>query len=590
MEKPYLEILIQPKQEDNRFRYASEGPMAGSILGENSTEENKTFPTVIVRNCDELSSQAVIVASLVTVDNPPLPHPHQLVGTECKKGICTVKIKRATGMKYCFTHIGVQCATKKEIKPNLEQRQQLRVDPFNTGFKHIDNKGKIDLNACRICFQGFLPDENGKFKRILQPVVSKPLYNKRSKNELIITKQSHYSGKVSGGTECIMLTEKVKKESIQIRFFEEQNGLICWTAYADFKPANIHHQVAIIYKTPPYKNPQIDKPVTVKVQLRMPPDGENGEMLSEPLAFTYVPDDGDPHQIGKKRKKMLHESFMSDDLPANLPGQSTTQYAPGQIQRPANIPQGTVLADRIKAKPAARKKNAKNMGDAVPCEEAAIYHRPPMGTAYNEPQFQTTNQMYNEVNYAVTQAPVQMIPSKSMPQQSPMLSQTMQQGDSGELISSMMTEAGDTARNGPITLDTSQLNVSFTNLLEGTQDPNTQSVLTFDNQDALTAFLTDNIANFPSMDTASLNQYVASLSGDLLQSGPGDTTNMEVGAMENVTNVGTPIAPQQAGAMKNDDNAQVAENSPDDLTASENLRVVRQFVNENFSAPGGSGQ
>ena len=47
---------------------------------------------------------------------------------------------------------------------------------FTAGFKH---KGQnIDLNVVRLCFQVFLPDEQGKITRIVQPVVSQAIHDK----------------------------------------------------------------------------------------------------------------------------------------------------------------------------------------------------------------------------------------------------------------------------------------------------------------------------------------------------------------------------------------------------------------------------
>lgn len=46
--EPWVEIVEQPKQRGLRFRYQCEGRSAGSIPGEHSTNEKKTFPTIKV--------------------------------------------------------------------------------------------------------------------------------------------------------------------------------------------------------------------------------------------------------------------------------------------------------------------------------------------------------------------------------------------------------------------------------------------------------------------------------------------------------------------------------------------------------------
>ena len=36
---------------------------------------------------------AIVVVSCVTKDKPYCPHPHNLVGQDCRDGVCTVKVK-----------------------------------------------------------------------------------------------------------------------------------------------------------------------------------------------------------------------------------------------------------------------------------------------------------------------------------------------------------------------------------------------------------------------------------------------------------------------------------------------------------------
>jgi len=38
-------------------------------------------------------SAAVVVVSCVTTDPPYYPHPHSLVGSSCKDGVCTLRAK-----------------------------------------------------------------------------------------------------------------------------------------------------------------------------------------------------------------------------------------------------------------------------------------------------------------------------------------------------------------------------------------------------------------------------------------------------------------------------------------------------------------
>lgn len=43
--KPHIVIVEQPKQRGMRFRYECEGRSAGSIPGENTTADKKTWPS-----------------------------------------------------------------------------------------------------------------------------------------------------------------------------------------------------------------------------------------------------------------------------------------------------------------------------------------------------------------------------------------------------------------------------------------------------------------------------------------------------------------------------------------------------------------
>lgn len=41
----------------------------------------------------------------------------------------------------------------------------------------------------------------------------------------------------------ILLCEKVAKEDIQVRFFEEDDGQLTWEGFGDFQPTHVHKQV-----------------------------------------------------------------------------------------------------------------------------------------------------------------------------------------------------------------------------------------------------------------------------------------------------------------------------------------------------------
>uniref|UniRef100_A0A336K2P2 CSON015181 protein n=1 Tax=Culicoides sonorensis TaxID=179676 RepID=A0A336K2P2_CULSO len=280
-------IIEQPASKALRFRYECEGRSAGSIPGVKSTPENKTYPTIQVRG---YQGRAVVVVSCVTKDPPHRPHPHNLVGKEgCKKGVCTLEINNKD-MTVSFSNLGIQCVKKRDIEDALKQREEIRVDPFRTGFSHKTQPSSVDLNVVRLCFQVFLEGDKGKFTRPLAPVVSEPIYDKKAMSDLVICKLSDCSCPVTGNRDMILLCEKVAKEDIAVKFYEEQNGQVVWEAFGDFQHSAVHKQVAIAFKIPPYKTTQVKQPVECFIQLVRPSDG----VVSEPLRFNYTPIEGKP--------------------------------------------------------------------------------------------------------------------------------------------------------------------------------------------------------------------------------------------------------------------------------------------------------
>uniref|UniRef100_A0A0K8VSJ7 Embryonic polarity protein dorsal n=1 Tax=Bactrocera latifrons TaxID=174628 RepID=A0A0K8VSJ7_BACLA len=277
----YVKIVEQPASKAVRFRYECEGRSAGSIPGVNSTSALRTYPTIEIVG---YKGRSVCVVSCVSADPPYRPHPHTLVGKEgCKSGVYTFSINEVT-MRAELHNLGIQCVKKKDIEASLKMREEIRVDPFKTGFSHATQPGTIDINSVRLCFQVFIQGESGHFTVPLKPVVTDPIYDKKSKSDLVIREMCS-SGTVLGNTTIMLLCEKVAKEDIAVRFFEEKNGAVVWQAYGEFEPSSVHKQTAIRLRTPQYHKTDIEQPVMVFVQLQRPSDGAVGE----PWKFKYEP-------------------------------------------------------------------------------------------------------------------------------------------------------------------------------------------------------------------------------------------------------------------------------------------------------------
>lgn len=292
----YVEITEQPAAKTIRFRYECEGRLAGSIPGVNSTLENRTFPSIRIVN---YVGPALVVVSCVTKDAPHKPHPHRLVGKEgCRKGVCTLTINNSS-MSASFGNLGIQCVKKKEIDAALQLREEIRVDPFRTGFSHRSQPASIDLSVVRLCFQVYLTENKDHHFR-LKPVVSDPIYDKKGNNDLNICKLSDCSASVTGGREIILLCEKIAKDDIRVKFFElNHEGALVWEDYGEFNQSNVHKQVAISFKVPKYYNQNIFQPQNVYVQLMRPSD----KNCSDPVPFEYLPKETDPVAYKRKRQE-----------------------------------------------------------------------------------------------------------------------------------------------------------------------------------------------------------------------------------------------------------------------------------------------
>ncbi|XP_034040171.1 nuclear factor NF-kappa-B p100 subunit isoform X2 [Thalassophryne amazonica] len=309
---PYIQIIEEPKQRGFRFRYECEGPSHGGLPGACSEKNRRTYPTVKINN---YVGHARVEVQLVTHSDPPRVHAHSLVGRHCtENGTCTLDVG-PNDLVASFSNLGILHVTKKGVVEVLtrrlreERRRQkgplchLTEVEENAIVKEAKELGKVmDLNIVRLKFTAFLQDSNGGFTRALKPVVSNPIYDSKSPNasNLKISRLDKTCGSVLGGDEVFLLCDKVQKDDIEIRFYEEddEGG---WEAYGDFSPTDVHKQYAIVFKTPPYHSTEIERPVTVFLQLKRKKAGDS----SDPKQFTYIPQVQDKEEVLRKKQKPL---------------------------------------------------------------------------------------------------------------------------------------------------------------------------------------------------------------------------------------------------------------------------------------------
>ncbi|XP_059882527.1 proto-oncogene c-Rel [Delphinus delphis] len=306
--EPRIEIIEQPRQRGMRFRYKCEGRSAGSIPGEHSTDNNRTYPSIQIMN---YYGKGKVRITLVTKNIPHKPHPHDLVGKDCRDGYYEAEFGQERRPLF-FQNLGIRCVKKKEVKEAIISRIRAGINPFNVSEQELLDIEDCDLNVVRLCFQVFLPDERGNLTTALRPIVSNPIYDNRAPNtaELRICRVNKNCGSVRGGDEIFLLCDKVQKDDIEVRFV-----LNDWEAKGIFSQADVHRQVAIVFKTPPYCK-AITEPVTVKMQLRRPSDQE----VSESMDFRYLPDEKDTYgNKAKKQKTTLLFQKLWQDCGVNFP-------------------------------------------------------------------------------------------------------------------------------------------------------------------------------------------------------------------------------------------------------------------------------
>ncbi|NXP41627.1 NFKB2 factor, partial [Leiothrix lutea] len=309
VEGPYLVIIEQPKQRGFRFRYGCEGPSHGGLPGASSEKGRKTYPTVKICN---YTGVARIEVDLVTHSDPPRVHAHSLVGKQCNEAGNCVTVVGPKDMTAQFSNLGVLHVTKKNMmeimKEKLKQQKMRNRSQLLTEveLREIELEAKelkkvMDLSIVRLRFTAYLRDSSGNFTLALQPVISDPIHDSKSPgaSNLKISRMDKTAGSVRGGDEVYLLCDKVQKDDIEVRFYEDdENG---WQAFGDFSPTDVHKQYAIVFRTPPYHKPKIDRPVTVFLQLKRKRGGD----VSDSKQFTYYPVVEDKEEVERKRKKVL---------------------------------------------------------------------------------------------------------------------------------------------------------------------------------------------------------------------------------------------------------------------------------------------
>lgn len=161
---------------------------------------------------------------------------------------------------------------------------------FNLGgWNHIEKKEHFDLHNVCLCFEVFKYYEPSPFSFPIGYVISKPITDKKSNAALKIIEISSTTASVLGGDKIILLCDKVKREDISVVFYENaKKQEIVWREEVNYKNSasmKVHHQYAISFQTPKYREFDIIEPKKVFIELYRPSDNER----SEPISFELLP-------------------------------------------------------------------------------------------------------------------------------------------------------------------------------------------------------------------------------------------------------------------------------------------------------------
>lgn len=152
-----------------------------------------------------------------------------------------------------------------------------KINDPGTGRKKSD-ESTINVHALCLAFALYIDDTK------ISETFSDPIYDKKSLETLGISDISCVSSDVNGGAKVMLFCDKVQKGDVKVQFYQidEHGSDDIW---AEIRPNYIHHQVGIRFKTPKYRQMNIDQPVKTFLRLVRP----SKQLKGEPISFEYRP-------------------------------------------------------------------------------------------------------------------------------------------------------------------------------------------------------------------------------------------------------------------------------------------------------------
>ena len=78
----------------------------------------------------------MVVVSCVSKDKPFKAHPNSLIGPDCNKDVCTVRVHKSN--KFVCPRFTIHKAEKQDIETQLKQRKYVNVDPYLSKYMYIN--------------------------------------------------------------------------------------------------------------------------------------------------------------------------------------------------------------------------------------------------------------------------------------------------------------------------------------------------------------------------------------------------------------------------------------------------------------------
>ncbi|XP_076250136.1 nuclear factor NF-kappa-B family member relish isoform X2 [Rhynchophorus ferrugineus] len=341
--KPMLKFIEQPI---NKFRFRYKSEMAGthgSLCGMNSDKSRKqTYPAVELINC---SVKAAIRCSIYqyNVKDDYKPHPHRLImkrGREEHDDPHDIIVGPEEGFVATFHSMGIihtarknivgelirkktQLKTEQIAREEMRSRQLTMAESMEIKRLAEDESKSINLNIVCLRFDAFYV-KDGILRPLCDPIYSHGINNLKCAltGDLKIVRMDHCTSPAKGGKEIFLLVERVTKKNIKIRFYElDDEEQEVWEGWGKFSELDVHHQYAIVFKTPPYtRNSNITQPVRVYMELVRPSDNARSECKE----FRYVPNNEFKPGSKRPRSSMYSSSsynsssMSSSEIPATV--------------------------------------------------------------------------------------------------------------------------------------------------------------------------------------------------------------------------------------------------------------------------------